>query len=585
MANILIPPTTNDSENNLDLSDNLKKSNYLSEFTGSENVIRSNLDIPSNNEVIEKIEELSKEIANDLIVKAFSDHLESDSHGFLNKLKNQLLKYANLESNNKFTLPQSYDESVEITDKLNLVTKKFVEKLLNEHNRNESSHKLAELLTKSLSNYAKLSDVYTTTYTYSRQDIENILRDYVKRDGSTPFSRPQKGKIPRDGNDFVTKEYLDEIIKNYFSIEEIKEVTSAINKKVNQKIDISNVYSRQNTLNKYSIEQLVNKKVNESVNRIISEHSSEYDHLTLDDIKSVVEQSKVQISPQTQSLISTFSEINTLSDSCCYYTGHGPTESSDVGFITSGTNLTGQISYQELFDMIFYQSKVEVTTDIDRIEKGVCTPICVTMNVYGGKPVTIVELFFNESLIDTYDFLTEFVGGQKVVCGPTDIPNLCSATLIRMRVHYEDGSTQDATTNVSTSVASYFGLLPKWLFGTNLTYIILQQLVDHTVIDSTIPIYGGNTIKYIGEIVPGTQIPIHYDFPYDGIARHPFAFYPKSSTGKLYEMDTVSQQFNPEFYITDIPILLPDGSTEIYESYIYTPALTSWNTDVTFKFN
>jgi hypothetical protein len=98
----------------------------------------------------------------------------------------------------------------------------------------------------------------------------------------------------------------------------------------------------------------------------------------------------------------------------------------------------------------------------------------------------------------------------------------------------------------------YIGMLPKWLFGSNLTYDLLEKLVNGDLIDAynyDIPIWGDpkNNWKFIRPLVSGDSIIVHYDFAYDGIARHPFIAYPKydNITGtlnpKMYEMSTPSQ--------------------------------------------
>jgi hypothetical protein len=55
-----------------------------------------------------------------------------------------------------------------------------------------------------------------------------------------------------------------------------------------------------------------------------------------------------------------------------------------------------------------------------------------------------------------------------------------------------------------------------------------------------VPIYGINTVKIVDVADPGTNIPIHYEFTYDGVPRYPFIMYPKDphpeagGTGHLY---------------------------------------------------
>jgi hypothetical protein len=251
-----------------------------------------------------------------------------------------------------------------------------------------------------------------------------------------------------------------------------------------------------------------------------------------------------------------------------YYTSHGPILSASVGFLTKNRVLPTELSYQDLFDIMLYDSKVMVETNVKLVEKGVSSPISVTMTVTGITQVDTVDLYFNGVKVATYDYNLEFVNGVLTVTGTTPentsvIPWIDNDTEVKIVVNYTSGDTKEESTHVYAIAPIYVGLIPKWLFGTTLTYDIIQGLVDDTLINVEnfdIPIYGTNTCKIIMTTSIGLDIPIHYEFTYDGVERRPFIMYPTTphpdagGAGILFAVDCISQTFSIYYYTQSINI-------------------------------
>lgn len=606
MANILIPgqdPVFDSSlDSDLDLTQFLSKDNYLGEFDEEfeKEIVRSNLGVPKTEDVYTKTD--SDNRMSTISNNKMNEHLKSEDPHSILPIVNEIIKeYVKTDGTTPFTAPQT---GINPINDFHLTTKKFVTQLLQAHLNSVDPHGAASLITAALTEYVKASSVFTKTETYSRSQVDGLLNTFVKRDGTKSFTAPQQGVHPSGDYDLATKKYIDDLVYGYIADSDLDNFKLFVNNALNAKARASEVYKKSETYSKVQLDLIVSQLVNSAAQEALSDHIQNTYHLTVSDLetylsKYVLKSDLEQLTSETSELsrvattlssISTFGTGASTTGDCCFYIPHGPTLSPDVGFVETGRDLPNPISYQDLFDIIFYDSQVSITVDPNLIEGGVSTEICATMKISGITAVDYVELYLNDVLYNSYDFDTEFVDGELVVCGI----NISETTEFKMVVYYKSGDIKEATDWVYAIAPIYVGLLPKWYFGSNITYEFLQKLVNGDLIDATnfnIPIYGDsdNNKKLIQLVEPG-NIEIHYKFEYDGVARHPFIMYPKNSqpsattTAKLYEMTTPSQQFSTVDYLTDLTIILPNGTSEVYEVFIYSPAVTSLDTDVTYKF-
>lgn len=118
-----------------------------------------------------------------------------------------------------------------------LATKRYVDKLLYNHVVQVDPHGFLEILNQRLSYYAKKNNVFDKTQTYSRTQIDSIIhrsvqealdlavsdymdtvnstldyirRNYIKKDGTTPFTSPQPGVDAINDTDLVTLKQLNQ---------------------------------------------------------------------------------------------------------------------------------------------------------------------------------------------------------------------------------------------------------------------------------------------------------------------------------------------------------------------------------------
>lgn len=134
-----------------------------------------------------------------------------------------------------------------------LSTKRYVDKVMQNHKVEIDPHNFLSTLNNRLSAYSKKQDVYDKTQTYSRTQLDSVInnlvstfvdnrvqdykdyvndlittiynQNYIKQDGSIPFTNPQKGVKGIASNDLITLEQLIEAI-NTISIDPPTWITS-----------------------------------------------------------------------------------------------------------------------------------------------------------------------------------------------------------------------------------------------------------------------------------------------------------------------------------------------------------------------
>ena len=158
-----------------------------------------------------------------------------------NEIDQQSGKYIQKDGSTPFTKAQiGADPQIDS----HLATKRYVDAIMYKHLVDVDPHGFISILNKRLASYAKASNVYDKTQTYSRVQIDSIVRSlvhdaakevliehlnefdphnilaevrklkYVKQDGSIPFKAPQKGVDAIDPQDLVTMHQVEEKVKN-----------------------------------------------------------------------------------------------------------------------------------------------------------------------------------------------------------------------------------------------------------------------------------------------------------------------------------------------------------------------------------
>jgi hypothetical protein len=205
------------------------------------------------------------------------------------------------------------------------------------------------------------------------------------------------------------------------------------------------------------------------------------------------------------------------------------------------------MTYQDLFDLIFYDSNVEVSVDDPYVEEGTSTLICVDIKATGITAIDYVDVYVNGRQIAHIPYSEFSADGEYKLCNV----DITETSEVKVIIYYTNGSTKEDIIQVSAVAPVYLGLLPSWVVVEEIDYQLLQELIsDDGLIDVERfddPIYGDshNNEK---RIVPVTAdgFSIHNEFVYDGHLRHPFIMYPVATPEvpfELYEMDSSDQAF------------------------------------------
>ena len=162
-----------------------------------------------------------------------------------NEIDNKLNDFVTTDGKNRFTGPIL---GVTPTMPRHLSTKDYVDKTMNEHNIKPDPHGFEDKLYKELNKYARYEDVYLKTQTMTAGEIRDAIREltsnqihnmlvshmevkdphgvqkeieellkngYVKVDGTTPFTSPQKGVEAISDEDLVTLKQINDKIKEF----------------------------------------------------------------------------------------------------------------------------------------------------------------------------------------------------------------------------------------------------------------------------------------------------------------------------------------------------------------------------------
>lgn len=196
--------------------------------------------------------------------KYLTDHSKEDAHGILPQVEAKLsdyvkstdfnalvytkkeidiqsAEYAKQASTNRFTGDNAFTKAVIGADPRidsHLSTKRYVDKVMNNHLTDIDPHGFISRLNERLKSYIKANQVYDRAHTYSRDQLDSIIRslvhdaaveaindhlnetdphdvinkvrkeEYVKQDGTTPFRSVQKGVDAKDPSDLVTYRQL-----------------------------------------------------------------------------------------------------------------------------------------------------------------------------------------------------------------------------------------------------------------------------------------------------------------------------------------------------------------------------------------
>lgn len=560
----------------------LEKEMYLSEFQGDEkSVVRENLEVYPKDSVYNKQE--SQTLIDKAIEKAFSQYLAlKDPHGIIPIVKEMLVGYIKENGSVPFTQPQS---GVDPTKDSHLVTKRFITNLLKDHINVEDPHKILPQVKTLLKQYAIQTDTYSKSQVYTKLEVDQKDSQYVKKDGSIPFTNTQIGVDPIQDNHLATKRFVDSSIYKHRTELDPHGFSTILSNKLSAYAKSSDVYDKSKTYSKAQLDTIINSLVSEVAKELIKEHIKAKDpHHILDEVNSqnyVKNDGSVPfINPQKGkdavdeydlvTLHQVSKEVEQLQkqidDSQPIWITSGPVQST-VGHLDDNTPVPATMTLQEVLDAIFYGSGISITAP-DKAEYSNSVP--VTLCIHGSTAlIDYAELYQDGELL--YTFTGE---NFKDGCVTVDSSIITEDSELTFRVVYTNSSEHEETITVQVAFPVFIGLLPKWQRGTTLTWSDLKELSNES-----------QNNQFIWESDNISQVSIQYEFK-DTKLRHPFIVVPEDYP-PLENITTASQKFGIEAFDVVTQSLMVPGTEPIgklYKFYIYKQALSSLNQKVTFNF-
>ena len=570
----------------------LEKDNFLSEYgnESEKSVVRENLNVYPKNAVYTK-DETDTNIAT-TVTTAVNKHLSlEDPHGTLDTVKEMIADMAKTDGSTPFTSPQT---GVEPVSDSHLTTKKFVTKLLNEHTRltgQDDPHQILPEVKAILEKYVKSSDIFTKSQLYTKQDVDNLLKAFLKKDGSTPFTIAQIGVDPTIDSHLATKRYVDKTLYAHLVDVDPHGFLTILNQRLAPYAKIANVYDKTQTYSRSQIDAFINKWVQEAVASSIAEYMETVDN-RFESIRQeryvkqdgsvpfrnpqegvdAIEPEHLTTLKQVEGKISEIKETleSQIKDKECEWITSGPVEAT-VGQVEDNTILPNVMTMQEILDAIFYGKSISINVP----EYVVITKKCpVTLCIHGSTAlVQVAQLFQNGKLIYTFTG-DDFKNG----CVTVDSESLLEDTKFVFKVTYTNGAIHEETATVKCYMPVFVGLLPKWKFGNTITMDYLIKLCEEDT--------EGTQNRFLNQADPSlNSVTFKYVFE-DAQLRHPFVVIPESYPN-LTSMVTKSQSFGIDAFdvINNIPLSVPGVEQDIiFKVYIYRQALATLNQEVTFNF-
>ena len=561
----------------------LEKDNYLSEFQTIEEkaIARENLDVYSKDSVYNKTE--SDTLLDRTIKEAFDKYLNmEDPHGILPTVEEMIEGVVRNDGSTPFLAPQ---QGVDPVQDYHLATKRFVTRLLKEHTDAEDPHRILPEVEDMLEQYVKQSQVYFKNQLYTKNEIDQQSGQYIKRDGSTPFTKAQIGADPQIDSHLATKRYVDAVMYKHLVDVDPHGFIAILNKRLAQYAKVSNVYDKSQTYSRVQIDSIIRSLVHDAAKEAIIDHVSEFDpHNILAEVRKLKYTKQDGTTPfkapqkgvdavDPQDLVTLHQVEEKISEQLGEpeqptWITSGPVE-AQVGMVKEGDTLASSITFQEAMDAIFYGKRVKLTVpELSNIGESFPITLCIQGSL---ATVDYAEIWQNGKYLATITKEDLEESGCVTVDGlPID-----SDSEVTAKVFYTNGSIHEVIETVSVALPVFIGIISRWKFGNTITY---NQLLELSLEDS-------KNNKFYDKGIHLQSIEHSYDFDEDREQKIIVAL--PVTYNDLTEMSNSAQVVTSDAFevIDQIPFQVPGSTSDIiYKIYIYKQDLYSLNTTMKFKF-
>ena len=566
----------------------LEKDNYLSEYQSEsdKSIVRQNLNVPSADSVYTK-QEVNTELSQK-ITTVIQEYLKmEDPHGILPQVEEMIENMVKTDGSTPFVQPQG---GIDPINDNHLTTKKFVTRLLKEHMNAEDPHEILPEVSNMLESYVKSNEVYSRSLLYTKDEINKQASEYLRKDGTTPFTKAQVGADPQIDSHLTTKRYVDKAIYEHVVDVDPHGFFTILNQRLAPYAKKANVLDKSETYSRIQIDNLISAMVEKAVELAIGDYlqgiNDKFDSIkqqkyVKQDGSIPFKQPQSGVDATEENHLTTLRQVkqsieevsNSLEDKIdnkdCVWITSGPVEST-VGHLEDKTPVPPTMTLQEIMDAIFYGQGICLEVPDYVIISESCD---ITACIHGSLGmVEYAEIYQNGELIYTL-YKEDFEDGCVTI---KSLP-LLEDTEFTFKVYYTNGSMHEVSKTVKCYMPVFVGLLPKWKFGSNVTMDYLIQLCREDI--------EGTQNRFLNQGKELTSFTFKYKFQ-DPKLRHPFIVSP-SSYPSLTSMTTNSQRFGIDAFdvIDMIPMRVPGVDRDIiFKIYIYRQALSSLNQEVTFNF-
>lgn len=562
----------------IDTSQFLKVDYRLGEFESESDkqIARINIGAAGIDDVYDKTS------ANLQIMQAVKTSMDThlateDPHNIIPTIESKLEGFVKEDGTTPFLAPQT---GVDPLTDFHLTTKRFVTALMDSHLAKTDPHNIIPLVEEILKVYVTTDQIYRKVELYTREQVDDLIKNFVRRDGTTAFLKPQLGVTPVADGHLSTKKYVDDVMFKHLVDADPHGFVTLLNQRLNNYFRKTETYSRAETYSRVQIDAIINQLVIDAARGAIEEHINQYDpHGTLKEIYSkhyVPRDGSVPFTaPQKgvdavedDELVTKRQLDASIVEEPVWITS-GPVQTT-VGFVEDETDPGEKLNLQEVMDAIFYGKSVDVKAPAYALLGSI---VDVELFVRGSTGViSYAELWQNDELIGTYT-KDDFELGQLTV---KSLP-INEETTFTFKVFYPNGTYLEASCTTKVAYDIFVGILPKWYAASNVNYDYLLQLVQSDP--------ENNSIDSSGDLV--SEIKHKYNFSSPKELKQIFVAMPKEYPD-LVQMTTPSQQFGLESFdiISDIPFEIPGlSNSKIYKIYVFKESLVTLNLEVIFKFD
>lgn len=560
---------------------------YLEEYADSihQDRVRSNIGVYGTEQVYTK-DEVNSQISSKL-KESLANYLGKDGLSEINEKIDQIFsEMVKTDGTKPFTNPQKGVKAVSDNE---LTTLKQIKDMLSKYITSIIFNDTVSELENSFDDKINtINDKIVKLNQDQKTNSEN-LKNYIKLNGTSPFTKPQFGVDPTEPRHLATKKYIDSLLINHKTDIDPHGFLTILKSHLQDYVKSKDVYKKYETYSRTDVDEKVRKFTEQYVDSYIEDTLSEINE-RLENIRQqryikqdgsipfkntqagvdAINPNELTTLQQVETLINTLKEQLTsqITSKECEWKTSGPVISS-VGLVETGTELSNTVSFQELMDRIFYGKGINIITE-ELVSIGSTTEITVCAQG------SLAEFDYGEIYqngIKIYEVTKNDFKDSSCITVPSNV--ILENTEFIFKVYYINGSFHEVSSITKVSMPVFVGIIPEWKLGLNITYDYLISLSKKDKVNN----------KFYDKGAELTTLNHKFDFK-DLEEKKRIILAIPITYPNLYQMMIPSQQFNTEaFNILELPFQVPGIESDVlYRLYIYKEGIVQLNNPVTFNF-